>query len=179
MAAAQLRWRGSDMARAKVKLTTVEHQRAFGCGRKAAQAGHSLRNNPYRPCSDGDLWRAWNKGFADRGESKEARARRNRAEAVVAMHGNTCWLCHRPIDGELTMDHVIPRSKGGRTIRDNLRPAHGKCNRRRGNGPPPELLLREDMALPSPRSKPIGGNPPQSGVPCEARERDQRQTVSA
>jgi 5-methylcytosine-specific restriction endonuclease McrA len=135
------------MAR-KVKLATVELHWAFQHGQRSARRGKSLRDNPYRPCSDGDLWRAWNRGFADPGSSKDARIRRNRARAVVERHGETCWLCHRSIaDGELTMDHVVPRSKGGRATRDNLRPAHAECNVKRGNGPPPVLLLRPDMML--------------------------------
>jgi 5-methylcytosine-specific restriction endonuclease McrA len=135
------------IGRKKVRLSTRELQSAFERGRRAARNGQSLRNNPFRPHSDGDLWRAWNSGFADRGMSKEARLRRNRAKAVVEQHGEVCWLCLQPITNDLTLDHVVPRSKGGRTTRDNLRPAHGECNRQRGNGPPPELLLTADMML--------------------------------
>ena len=132
----------------RVKIATPELRAAFAHGRRSAIRGLKLQDNPYRPESDGDLWRAWNSGFADKGQSKEARIRRNRHAAVVAEHGAICWLCLKPIpDGGLTMDHVIPRSKGGRTTRDNLRPAHVSCNQKRGNGPPPELLLTADMML--------------------------------
>ena len=164
----------------KVKLCTTELRSAYASGRRIARQGGSLRDNPFRPSSDGDLWRAWNSGYVNRGISKDARIRRNRAQAVVAHHGEICWLCLKPItNGDLTMDHVVPRSKGGRTTRDNLRPAHSKCNRKRGNGPPPELLLTADMALPSPGSKPTGGNSTKVEVPCAAREPDQRQRIAA
>jgi 5-methylcytosine-specific restriction endonuclease McrA len=166
------------MTRRKVKLVTGELRAAFALGQRAKRKGEALRSNPYRPCSDGDLWSAWNRGFQDHGTSKQAMARRNRVKAVVAAHGEICWLCHKPINGDLTMDHVVPRSKGGRANRDNLRPAHELCNSKRGNGPPPELVLRTDMML-SPRSKPTGGNSTQFEVPCEARERDQRQLQAA
>jgi 5-methylcytosine-specific restriction endonuclease McrA len=124
------------------------------------------------------LWRAWNSGFADRGTSKDARHRRNLTKAVVERHGKVCWLCLKPIEYDLTLDHVTPRSKGGRGTRDNLRPAHAKCNRKRGNGPPPELLLTADMMLQSPGSKPLVETA-EERARCEAREPDQRQISMA
>ena len=32
-----------------------------------------------------------------------------------------------------TIDHVIPRSKGGTDRPDNLQPAHARCNKIKGN----------------------------------------------
>lgn len=69
---------------------------------------------------------------------------RSLAGLVVAEWGTTCWLCHRPIDLDtprrtplgLSIDHVIPRSKGGTNALENLRPAHLACNSARGNRPP-------------------------------------------
>jgi 5-methylcytosine-specific restriction endonuclease McrA len=131
------------------KWSTPELKGAFTRGRNARTHGESFRANPYRPASDGDLWRAWNAGFTHTGTSRQARKRRNQVNAVVALHGDICWLCHRPIGSQerMTLDHVLPKSKGGKRTRDNLRPAHFKCNQRRGNGPPPELLLTPDMML--------------------------------
>jgi 5-methylcytosine-specific restriction endonuclease McrA len=41
------------------------------------------------------------------------------------------------------VDHLIPRSKGGGNDMGNLRPAHQRCNSRRGNRPlTPALLAR-------------------------------------
>ncbi|NTU76293.1 MAG: HNH endonuclease [Alphaproteobacteria bacterium] len=37
---------------------------------------------------------------------------------------------------ELTFDHVVPRSKGGRTVWDNVVTACGSCNLRKGNALP-------------------------------------------
>ena len=56
--------------------------------------------------------------------------------AVIDTYGRVCWLCHQPIDGTVSVDHVLPRSKGGTDDIENLRPAHLRCNLRRGNRAP-------------------------------------------
>lgn len=61
------------------------------------------------------------------------------ANQVVATYGSTCWLCGNPIDltaakkspWGLTVDHVLPRSRGGTDDLCNLRPAHHRCNVKR------------------------------------------------
>lgn len=55
---------------------------------------------------------------------------------VHAKTGGCCWLCGHIVSlGRVTMDHVVPRSKGGRDDESNLMPAHRKCNEDRGNKP--------------------------------------------
>lgn len=41
-----------------------------------------------------------------------------------------CWLCGQLIlkESEISVDHVIPRSKGGTNVETNLQPAHILCN---------------------------------------------------
>jgi 5-methylcytosine-specific restriction endonuclease McrA len=55
-------------------------------------------------------------------------------EQVVAIHGMTCHLCGEQIasEGDLHVDHVIPRERGGTHTYGNLRPAHALCNLRKG-----------------------------------------------
>jgi hypothetical protein len=54
--------------------------------------------------------------------------------------GNDCWLCGHALGLNVTLDHVIPRSKGGGSSIENLRLAHYECNQRRGNADPhPQL----------------------------------------
>ena len=59
----------------------------------------------------------------------------NRA-ALIKRDGLICQLCQEPISNmsDLTLDHIIPVSRGGTDKLDNLRLAHELCNRERGNG---------------------------------------------
>lgn len=63
---------------------------------------------------------------------------------VIRTYGRVCWLCDREIvsDAELTLDHVIPKSRRGPTTVKNLRPAHRVCNLRRGDRPAEEFRMR-------------------------------------
>ena len=64
-----------------------------------------------------------------------------RIEELAERDGWVCWLCEAPIDpgavsgspAMATVDHVVPRSRGGRTELGNLRLAHRRCNGARGN----------------------------------------------
>jgi 5-methylcytosine-specific restriction endonuclease McrA len=67
------------------------------------------------------------------------RALRNR----VLREETHCALCNRPVDITLphldpwsaTLDEIVPISRGGNPLdRDNVRLAHRRCNRLRGNG---------------------------------------------
>lgn len=57
------------------------------------------------------------------------------SKIVLAEFGSICHLCLKPIETkeEYSVDHIIPRSKGGTNDLDNLRPAHRKCNYSRNN----------------------------------------------
>lgn len=50
---------------------------------------------------------------------------------TLATFGTTCHLCGRP--GANSADHLIPRSRGGLDVLENLRPSHRSCNYARGN----------------------------------------------
>jgi 5-methylcytosine-specific restriction endonuclease McrA len=45
---------------------------------------------------------------------------------ILAQDGYVCWLCG--LLGADTVDHVIPRARGGGDDPDNLRAAHLRCN---------------------------------------------------
>lgn len=47
----------------------------------------------------------------------------------------TCALCGMPITrgSDLSQDHILPVSMGGKTELDNLQIAHKRCNNDRGN----------------------------------------------
>jgi 5-methylcytosine-specific restriction endonuclease McrA len=63
---------------------------------------------------------------------RDAHRRKITRRAVFARDRWTCQYCGRE-RGNLTVDHVIPRSKGGRSTWDNIVTCCGPCNRRKGD----------------------------------------------
>ena len=55
-----------------------------------------------------------------------------------------CQYCRSPED--LTFDHVIPRSRGGRTTWENVVTACGTCNLRKGSRLPRECAMHPRMS---------------------------------
>lgn len=53
---------------------------------------------------------------------------------VLERDGNVCGICGEPIaPGQAVhIDHVVALAKGGRTVAENLQPAHAVCNIRKG-----------------------------------------------
>ena len=74
----------------------------------------------------------------------DPRTRRQRLEAVLARDGSRCVWCRRPFDPELvrpTVEHLVPRLKGGPAWPENEVAACRPCNRARGHTAPAEWLL--------------------------------------
>ncbi len=62
---------------------------------------------------------------------------------IFARDKFTCQYCGRkPARGELNLDHVIPRSLGGRTNWENVVASCVDCNRRKGGRTPAQARLR-------------------------------------
>ncbi len=83
-----------------------------------------------------------------------------------------CQYCTRhPAARNLTLDHVLPRSRGGRTSWSNIVTACGSCNRRKGSRTPREAnmpLLRDPV---QPRTLPTQRGVRKVGdIPDEWRE---------
>lgn len=76
---------------------------------------------------------------------------------IYEFYNYTCFICDKWIDCSLkcpdpmsiTLDHVIPRSQGGRSDWTNLVPAHALCNHKKGGVLDPGLLkkLRERLGF--------------------------------
>lgn len=58
---------------------------------------------------------------------------------VFKRDGNKCAYCGQ--GRELTLDHIMPKSRGGKTNWDNLITACKRCNGRKGNDTPEEAAM--------------------------------------
>lgn len=61
---------------------------------------------------------------------------------ILKRDGYTCQYCGRNGGERMTIDHVIPRSSGGRTVWENVVSACRTCNLRKGNKPPEAVGMR-------------------------------------
>ena len=59
--------------------------------------------------------------------------RKLRAQLLPHAIGTPCPDCGRIMDQTAELDHIIPRSQGGTSTRDNVRITCRACNRRRGS----------------------------------------------
>ena len=71
---------------------------------------------------------------------RDIHRRRITRKAVLARDDWRCQYCGCDKPG-LTVDHVIPRSRGGESIWENIVAACATCNRRKGNRMPHEIRM--------------------------------------
>ncbi len=71
---------------------------------------------------------------------RDVHRRKITRKAVLARDSYTCQYCGRESTG-LTVDHVVPRSRGGQSVWDNIVAACAPCNRRKGNRLPEEAQM--------------------------------------
>ena len=81
---------------------------------------------------------------------RDAHRRKITRKAVLARDAYICQYCGREASG-LTVDHVIPRSRGGESVWENIVASCAPCNRKKGN-----RLPREARMHPTKRPKPPG-----------------------
>ena len=85
----------------------------------------------------------------------KTRVRLNRRN-LFARDGSRCQYCGRKFKTtELSIDHVVPRSRGGRTVWPNVVCACMKCNVRKGGRTPEEAGLRLIRPPVQPRFSPV------------------------
>jgi 5-methylcytosine-specific restriction endonuclease McrA len=74
-----------------------------------------------------------------------------KVEELIERDGPSCVWCGRePWRRDLTLEHVVPRSRGGHTTPENAVVACRACNRRRGSRPVDAYvrdLLREGAGV--------------------------------
>lgn len=49
--------------------------------------------------------------------------------ALLARDGDKCWFCGDHMGADCTIEHLVPKSSGGRDTAANYALAHAKCNR--------------------------------------------------
>lgn len=63
--------------------------------------------------------------------------------SILLRDANTCQYCgETPGRSSLTIDHVLPRSKGGQHIWSNLVAACKRCNQKKGANTPAEAAMK-------------------------------------
>ncbi len=81
---------------------------------------------------------------------RDVHRRKITRKAVLARDSYTCQYCGREAAG-LTVDHVIPRSRGGQSVWENIVASCAPCNRKKGNRLPREISMH-----PARRPRPPG-----------------------
>ena len=71
---------------------------------------------------------------------RDIHRRRITRKAVLARDGWTCQYCGADTP-TLTVDHVIPRSRGGESVWENIVASCAPCNRKKGNRLPREVSM--------------------------------------
>ena len=71
---------------------------------------------------------------------RDIHRRRITRKAVLARDGWTCQYCGSD-KHSLTVDHVIPRSRGGESVWENIVASCAPCNRKKGNRLPQEIRM--------------------------------------
>jgi 5-methylcytosine-specific restriction endonuclease McrA len=66
---------------------------------------------------------------------KKSLSKRWAKSHLIKKHGNICYLCTLPMEKmkDITIDHVIPISKGGMDELENYMLAHFGCNNLKNN----------------------------------------------
>ena len=76
---------------------------------------------------------------------RDVHRRKITRKAVLARDAWTCQYCGSERGG-LTVDHVIPRSRGGESIWENIVASCAPCNRRKGDRLPREIQMHPRTA---------------------------------
>ncbi|GAA2545753.1 5-methylcytosine-specific restriction endonuclease McrA [Neomicrococcus aestuarii] len=119
-------------------LTGYKH----GCRCDACKASKAEKNRKYKEefraihgIGPSSKWKRDNGGMPPRVEWIDRKVRRT----IYERDNWICWLCNEAVDDTAlprsnyypSLDHIIPRSKGGDHNPENLRTAHMYCNAKR------------------------------------------------
>lgn len=92
---------------------SLEHYRAF-LDNQPLEGQRPRASEPVNPRPDKD----------PDAESKGDKMRRR----LIARDGGDCWFCGKAMGADVTIEHLVPKSKGGSNRLDNYALAHAACN---------------------------------------------------
>jgi|LakMenEpi03Aug12_release.lakeMendotaPanAssembly.Ray.scaffolds.fasta_scaffold242549_1 5-methylcytosine-specific restriction endonuclease McrA len=142
--------KSSSKWQAMMQTKYPDRTRTVNCGwcgePRTFKIGESVANAYHSECSK-EAQRARYRIKTVKRRNKLVKPSRLAADEVFRIYGPNCHICELPIDHSLprtskqglTVDHVIPLSRGGVDTIDNLRPAHWSCNMRKSNKTMEEL----------------------------------------
>lgn len=80
-------------------------------------------------------------------------------ERLLARDGDECWFCGRPMGQDCTIEHLVPKARGGRNTLANYALAHRRCNNSAADIPlTKKIELRARLrAAPTPTPEPSHG----------------------
>ncbi len=79
-----------------------------------------------------------------RREREKARQMRGSHYWQRLLQKGECHYCHKKFPAaELTMDHVVPLVRGGRSVKGNVVPCCKECNNRKQYKTPVEMILED------------------------------------
>ena len=79
------------------------------------------------PTAPSDPNRPFLKTYPTEAAKKRARSEVTR-EKLLDRDGDACWFCGKPMGEDVTIEHLVPKSSGGRNMLANYALAHRKCN---------------------------------------------------
>ncbi|MFM2064568.1 MAG: hypothetical protein RLZZ507_4239 [Cyanobacteriota bacterium] len=63
-----------------------------------------------------------------------SKQKHSKKQKLSDVYGSCCWWCRKSMSiDKLTIEHLLPKSRGGSNSLENLRLACLTCNRSRGN----------------------------------------------
>ncbi len=144
----------------KHKTPRLRHKNKPDCGTRSGYDYHRrvLLQNPCLDCEEAERLYHKNRRSVNNRHINDLRIQNRRDKPylavrsaatwaeIVTAYGDNCYLCKKPIDFNAPTrvgvpgwefsfhpDHVIPLSKGGPNILENIRPSHAQCNIRKGS----------------------------------------------
>lgn len=71
---------------------------------------------------------------------------KSKAKTLLERDGDNCFYCGKPLNKDITIEHILGKSKGGANRNENLALAHKKCNLLAANLPiVKKIELRDRM----------------------------------